>query len=103
MNKPWTQGTIVQVGPNPKSYAIEDKDGRLYRRNRIHIREDTLIQTSVTHARNVEDLCPDASNDDPHQIDGTTDDQVSGDSSTQTVARRSTRTINRPTHYRDYY
>ncbi|GFS97773.1 integrase catalytic domain-containing protein [Nephila pilipes] len=35
MKKPWKQGTIIQVGPQPRSYTIKGEDGGVFRRNRF--------------------------------------------------------------------
>ena len=34
----WQKGTVVIVGPQPRSYLIEAENGRQYRRNRFHIK-----------------------------------------------------------------
>ncbi|KAB0794830.1 hypothetical protein PPYR_11669 [Photinus pyralis] len=38
-DKKWIQGKITQVGPEPKSYIIQSRDGMHYRRNRVHIKK----------------------------------------------------------------
>ncbi|GFU27997.1 integrase catalytic domain-containing protein [Nephila pilipes] len=40
MKEPWKQGTIIQVGPQPRSYIIKREDGSVFRRNRFHIPQD---------------------------------------------------------------
>ncbi|GFX81734.1 transposon Tf2-8 polyprotein [Trichonephila clavipes] len=45
MKEPWKQGTIIQVGPQPRSYIIKGEDGGVFRKNRFHIRQDNTEMT----------------------------------------------------------
>ncbi|GFQ88289.1 hypothetical protein TNCT_727461 [Trichonephila clavata] len=56
VKKPWKQGTIIQVGPQPCSYIIKGEDGRVFRRNRFHIRQDYIEDDNPCRSRTVEDL-----------------------------------------------
>ncbi|GFR22219.1 integrase catalytic domain-containing protein [Trichonephila clavata] len=40
MKETWKQRTIIQVGPQPRSYIIKGEDGGVVRRSRFHIRQD---------------------------------------------------------------
>lgn len=37
-NNKWQLGTVVEICKEPRSYRIQSVDGRIYRRNSIHIR-----------------------------------------------------------------
>ncbi|GFQ80959.1 retrovirus-related Pol polyprotein from transposon 17.6 [Trichonephila clavata] len=56
MKKPWKQGTIIQVGPQPRSYIIKGEDGGVFRRNRFHIGQDYTEDDNPCWSRTVEDL-----------------------------------------------
>ncbi|GFW63933.1 hypothetical protein TNCV_706391 [Trichonephila clavipes] len=56
MKEPWKQGTIIQVGPQPRSYIIKGEDGGVFRRNRFHIRQDNTENDNKRWSRTVEDL-----------------------------------------------
>ncbi|GFQ98086.1 hypothetical protein TNCT_603761 [Trichonephila clavata] len=56
MKKPWKQGTIIQVGPQPRSYIIKGEDRGVVRRNRFHIRQDYTENDNPHWSRIVEDL-----------------------------------------------
>lgn len=63
MKEPWKQGTVIQTGPQPRSYVIKGRDGGTYRRNRHHIRVDRTSPEEVQPLqkdwkRTVEDLYP---------------------------------------------
>lgn len=100
MKKPWKQGTIVQIGPQPRSYLIKGKDGGFYRRNRYHIRPD-LSQDNKT-STTVEDFYP-SFNSVKYSDSSTNNDNSAGSDGKQTaspVLRRSTRNIVKPLRYR---
>ncbi|GFR03747.1 retrovirus-related Pol polyprotein from transposon 17.6 [Trichonephila clavata] len=56
MKKPWKQGTIIQVGPQPRSYIIKGEDEGVFRRNRFHIRQDYTEDDNPCWSRTVEDV-----------------------------------------------
>ncbi|GFW68615.1 integrase catalytic domain-containing protein [Trichonephila clavipes] len=56
MKEPWNQGTIIQVGPQPRSYVIKGEDGGVFRRNRFHIRQDNTENDNPRWSRTVENL-----------------------------------------------
>ncbi|GFX38205.1 integrase catalytic domain-containing protein [Trichonephila clavipes] len=56
MKKPWKQGAITQVGPQPHSYIIKGKDRDVFRRNRFHIRQHNTENDNPQWSRTVEDL-----------------------------------------------
>ncbi|GFY67498.1 integrase catalytic domain-containing protein [Trichonephila inaurata madagascariensis] len=47
MKDPWKQGTIIQVGPQPLSYIIKGEDGGVFRRNKFHIRDKTILRMII--------------------------------------------------------
>ncbi|GFY51314.1 integrase catalytic domain-containing protein [Trichonephila inaurata madagascariensis] len=57
MKEPWKQGTVIQVGPQPRSCIIKGEDGGVFRRNRFHIRQDYTENDNPWWSRIVEDLC----------------------------------------------
>ncbi|GFU06836.1 hypothetical protein NPIL_425561 [Nephila pilipes] len=56
MKEPWKQGTIIQVGPQPRSYIIKGENGGVFRRNRFHIQQDYTENDNPRWSRTVEDL-----------------------------------------------
>ncbi|GFR07257.1 integrase catalytic domain-containing protein [Trichonephila clavata] len=56
MKEPQKQETIIQVGPQPRSYIIKGEDGGVFRRNRFHIRQDYTEDDNPLWSRTVEDL-----------------------------------------------
>ncbi|GFX59108.1 uncharacterized protein K02A2.6 [Trichonephila clavipes] len=56
MKEPWKQKTIIQVGPQPRSYIIKGEDGGVFRRNRFHIRQNNTENDNPRWSRTVEDL-----------------------------------------------
>ncbi|GFW11853.1 hypothetical protein TNCV_4100641 [Trichonephila clavipes] len=56
MKERWKQGTIIQVGPQPRSYITKRENGSGFRRNRFHIRQDYTENDNPRFSRTVEDL-----------------------------------------------
>ena len=57
INKPWKKGTVVKVGPQPRTYGICSENVAIYSRNTFIICPDhTQEQDEMT--RTVEDLYP---------------------------------------------
>ncbi|GFT92556.1 hypothetical protein NPIL_526441 [Nephila pilipes] len=118
MKKPWKQGTIIQVGPQPRSYIIKGEDGGVFRRNRFQIRQDYTEDNNPCCSRTVEDLY----NSDATEIpNNSADSQVNASPKTNKsninqqlqvpiencseqsnpVIRKSSRNIVKPFRYRD--
>jgi hypothetical protein len=116
MKSPWKQGTIVQVGPQPRSYVIKSNDGDgLYRRNRGHIRIDHSNMHNNIKAPTVEDFYPSYSespsensfagqgcnNPNNENVPGNSTSNNQTTSSALGFRRRSARKIVKPFRYRD--
>ena len=57
MSEPFKKGTVVKVGPQPRTYGIRLENGAIYTRNRFFICLDRT-QEQDEMARTVEDLYP---------------------------------------------
>lgn len=105
LNEPWKQGTIVQIGLQPRSYIIKGEDGRIYRRNRFYVRPNTCISQDnnlTVSARTVEDFYPSFNVEQPSTL-VPKNNHSEGQPSTsfnQTI-RKSSRNIVKPHRYRD--
>lgn len=102
INEPWKQGTVMQIGPQPRSYIIKGIDGNVYRRNRFYIRPDkTELNQAAKPVRSVEDFYPVITDpvSDPVQISDST--SKSQKVLPQGTVRKSSRTIVKPERYRD--
>lgn len=119
---PWKQGIIIQKGPEPRSYLIKMEDGKVYRRNRFHIRPDTTNnEDQPIYTRTVEDLYPSFNNNNFSVSNNSADDtdlcSTTGDNNSPTsidsessnnvqnyspvCVRRSGRNVIKPSRYRD--
>jgi hypothetical protein len=38
INKTWKKAVIKEIGPEPRSYTLLSSDGKILKRNRVHIR-----------------------------------------------------------------
>ncbi|GFY68989.1 hypothetical protein TNIN_422391 [Trichonephila inaurata madagascariensis] len=56
MKEPNYNTTIIQVGPQPRSYIIKGEDGGVFRRNRFPIQQDNTENDNPRWSRTVEDL-----------------------------------------------
>ncbi|GFU17374.1 integrase catalytic domain-containing protein [Nephila pilipes] len=121
MKKPWKQGTIIQVGPQPRSYIIKGEDGGVFRRNRFHIRQDYTEDDNPCWSRTVEDLYSSDATEISRIPSNSADSQVNASPKTNKsninqqlqvpiencseqsnpVVRKSSRNIVRPVRYRD--
>ncbi|KAL1424052.1 hypothetical protein MTO96_020641 [Rhipicephalus appendiculatus] len=45
LNQKWEKATVVNVGPEPRRYAVKTETGGIFFRNRIHLRPRTPPQT----------------------------------------------------------
>ncbi|GFU21599.1 transposon Tf2-12 polyprotein, partial [Nephila pilipes] len=121
MKKPWKQGTIIQVGPQPRSYIIKGEDGGVFRRNRFHIRQDYTEDDNPCWSRTVEDLYNSDATEISRIPNSSADSQVNASPKTNKskinqqlqvpiencseqsnpVVRKSSRNIVKPVRYRD--
>ncbi|GFQ73291.1 hypothetical protein TNCT_54961 [Trichonephila clavata] len=56
LQQPWKQETIIQVGPQPRSYIIRGENRGVVRRKRFPIRQDYTENDNPRWLRTVEDL-----------------------------------------------
>ncbi|GFQ93483.1 integrase catalytic domain-containing protein [Trichonephila clavata] len=121
MKEPWKQGTIIQVGPQPRSYTIKGEDGGVFRRNRFHIRQDYTEDDNPRWSRTVEDLYNSDATEISRIPNDSADSQVNASPKTNRrninqrlqvpienysgqsnpVVRKSSRNIVKPVRYRD--
>ncbi|GFR05541.1 integrase catalytic domain-containing protein [Trichonephila clavata] len=121
MKKPWKQGTIIQVGPQPRSYIIKGEDGGVFRRNRFHIRQDYTEDDNPRWSRTVEDLYNSDATEISRIPNNSADSQVNASpksnksninqqlqvpiencsEQSNPVVRKSSRNIVKPVRYRD--
>ncbi|GFS44973.1 integrase catalytic domain-containing protein [Trichonephila inaurata madagascariensis] len=121
MKEPWKQGTIIQVGPQPRSCIIKGEDGGVFRRNRFHIRQDYTENDNPWWSRTVEDLCNIDSTEISRIPNDSADSQINASPKTNTsninqrlqvpnetygeqnnpVVQKSSRNIVKPFRYRD--
>ncbi|GFR02205.1 integrase catalytic domain-containing protein [Trichonephila clavata] len=119
MKKPWKQGTIIQVGPQPRSYIIKGEGGDVFRRNRFPIRQDYTEDDNPCWSRTV-DLYNSDATEIPRIPNNSADSQVNASPKTNKsninqlqvqienfseqsnpVVRKSSRNIVKPVRYRD--
>ncbi|GFS56108.1 integrase catalytic domain-containing protein [Trichonephila inaurata madagascariensis] len=121
MKELWKQETIIQVGPQPRSYIIKGEDEGVFRRNRFHIRQDNTEKDNPCWSRTVEDLYNSDATEISRIPNDSADSQINASPKTNrsninqqfqvpietfseqsnTVVRKSSRNIVKPVCYRD--
>ncbi|XP_053374213.1 uncharacterized protein K02A2.6-like [Mercenaria mercenaria] len=104
-NDKWQEGKVKSKHDTPRSYIVENKDGKQYRRNRRHLRSSKVpvqIEPDIPPQASLDNNTQNMQNASEPEQQQHTDAHISENLPKPTITTRSGREIKQPSRFRDY-